>query len=329
MQINSSSKVEQSIRAEYEKRLELFRQLEEKVLTLINGACEKNKWIFVHRLKELESYALKLFTGRTNQYEIDDFLACTIVVPNLKDIESAKNLVKSCFDVHDEKPEEYVNSRPTEFNFDGIRLYCRLKPSVKKNELEILNFEVQVKTLLDYAWSEATHDFSYKGGSVSWAKERLATQLKATLNSIDLSIYDMDTISKSPFLDKKNKKYEQLAKVLDFIKNNFVLKHKIPVPKDIKRLAEEVDRLLKRTNINLSELEQALIEDTKLGGGYNILNLSVYSIILVALFKHQTEKVTTALKVKSERNIPMLVVPNETSLKSTYESLGFENVVFL
>jgi hypothetical protein len=139
----------------------------------------------------------------------------------------------------------------------------------------------------------------------------------------------MDTISKSPFLNKKNKKYEQLANVLDFLKSNFVAQYKIPVPEDIKRLAEEVDRLLKRTNVNLLELEQALIEDTRLGGGYKILNLSVYSIILVALFKHQTAKVTTALKVKSERKIPMIVIPNETSLKSTYECLGFENVVFL
>jgi hypothetical protein len=41
MQINSSAKVEQSIRAEYEKRLELFQQLEENVLFLIGGACKK------------------------------------------------------------------------------------------------------------------------------------------------------------------------------------------------------------------------------------------------------------------------------------------------
>lgn len=329
MQINSSAKVEQSIRLEYEKRYELFKPLEQNVLDLIEKACKEKKWIFVHRVKELESYALKLLTGRTQQYEIDDFLACTIVVPSLRDVDSAKTLVNSCFTVITEKPDEYVQSRPTEFNFDGIRLYCRLKASVKKNELDNLDFEIQVKTLLDYAWSEATHDFSYKGGSVSWAKERLATQLKATLNSIDLSIYDMETISNSPFLNKKNKKYEQLAEVLCFLKDNFVNKYKIAVPEDVKRLSEEVNRFLRRTNITLLELEQALDEDTKSGGGYKILNLSVYSIILVALFKHKTTKVTDALKCKPEKKEPKIVIPYETSLKSTYEGLGLKNVDFL
>lgn len=327
MQTNNSSKVEQSIRFEHEAREELYIELEKDVLELIDEACKQKKWIFVHRLKSLESYALKLLTGRTAQYDIDDFLACTIVVPNLSDISSAKELVKSCFEVIDEKPEEYVKNRPTEFNFDGLRLYCRLQTSVQKTQKSELTFEIQVKTLLEYAWSEATHDFSYKGGSVSWAKERLATQLKATLNSIDLSIYSMESISSSPFLDKKNKNYERLSGVLDFLKEKFVRQNNIPIPSDIKRLAEEIDRLLHRTDLTLDELEKALDKDTTRGRGYKTLNLSVYSIIIVAIFEHEQAKVTQGLKKPKGRT--NIVIPAETMLKSKYEKSGLKNVIFL
>lgn len=330
MQKTSKSKIERSIRQEYDLQLVDYQLLEKEVLELIENACKKNKWIFVHRLKRVESYSLKLLTGRTDGYRIDDFLACTIVVPNLNGIAPAKDLVAACFNVLDEKPSEFVYHRPTEFNFDNIRMYCELKNTVQKKIFSELKFEIQIKTLLDYAWSEATHDFSYKGDSVSWARERLAAQIKASLNSIDLSIYDMDSISQSSFLNKRNKKYEALSAVLDFINIKFNVNSNTAVPEDAKRLSEEVSRLLSCVHLSLKDLDEALEKETELGRGYSTLNLSIYSIILVALFHQQKDKVSSGLsRPKKGRNTPKIVIPSETNIKENFDVSTFKNVTFL
>jgi ppGpp synthetase/RelA/SpoT-type nucleotidyltranferase len=322
----TNSKIEQSIRQEYDKQLSNYKYLETEVVGLIKETCELNKWIFVYRIKAVESYALKLITGRTEGYLIDDFLACSIVVPNLKGIEKAKELVALCFDILDEKPNEFVSYRPTEFNFDSIRLTCRVKPSIQHKVYSDLKFEIQIKTLLEYAWSEATHDFSYKGSSASWAKERLAAQIKASLSNIDLSIYDMETISTSPFLNKRNKKYEYLSEILEFIIEAFGGAG-VAIPKDVKRLSEEVLRLLKRVELELSDLKSCLDTETMEGRGYKTLNLSIFSIILVSLFKQRSKIMTSKLAKKA--NGPNLVIPKETNIKELYDTTKFKNVTLL
>lgn len=326
MSTATSSKIEQSIRQKYSQQLPNYEYLEKEVVGLIKETCEQNKWIFVHRIKGVESYSLKLITGRADRYSIDDFLACTIVVPNLRAIERAKSLVYECFNILDEKPNEFVNHRPTEFNFDSIRLSCEIKSGVQSKSYSNLKFEIQIKTLLEYAWSEATHDFSYKGSSVSWARERLATQIKASLSNIDLSIYDMETISTSSFLNKRNRSYESLAETLEFIKSEFGSAGLI-IPGDIKRLSEEVFRLLGRLKLTLDDLKSSLEDETEKGRGFKTLNLSIFSIILVSLFKQKEQQVMKELKRKAKG--PNLVIPVETHIKESYDTSGFKNVTFL
>jgi len=323
-----SPKIEQSIRQEYDHQLSTYKYLENEVVGLIKETCEANKWIFVHRIKDISSYALKLLTGRTDRYFIDDFLACTIVVPNLKGIEGARLLVKECFEILDEKPSEFVNYRPTEFNFDSIRLSCQVKKTVQEKVYSGLKFEIQIKTLLEYAWSEATHDFSYKGSSASWARERLAAQIKASLNNIDLSIYDMEKISTSSFLNKRNKSYEKLEETLIFIKKEFG-DAGVSIPNDIKRLSEEVSRLLDRVKLDISDLKDALDKETDAGRGLKTLNLSIYSIIIVSLFKQKQEVMLSELAKKPSRRGPNLVIPKETNIMDLYDTSKFKCVTLL
>ena len=49
-------------------------------------------------------------------------------------------------------------------------------------------FEVQIKTILQHAWSIATHDLIYKTDTVSWPKERIAFQVKAMLEHAEIAI---------------------------------------------------------------------------------------------------------------------------------------------
>lgn len=326
----ASTKIEGSIRKAYQEREEDYDTLKKEVDELLGSACKERQWHYISRLKSLESYAFKLITGRTEGFELEDFFACTIVVPNLARINDAKGLISRSFRVLKEKPEEYTYQRPTEFNFDSTRMNCKLKQGVKERYIEGLEFEVQVKTLLEHAWSEATHDFTYKGKYISWAKERLAAQLKASLSNIELSINDMENISASEHLNKKNKAYEENIKLLNFIRSEFKEERNISLPSDEKRLAEEVSRFLKRVNVSVEELESALNSETDLGRGYSTINLSVYSIIVVSVFNTYEKKVLAKLKEKTRTKTP-IVIAEETKIKETYEdhAKSFKKVVFL
>lgn len=324
------SKVEGSIRSEYDQQEPYYRLLSDYVYELLEGVCKASKWMFVGRVKDLESYALKLITGRTDAYKIDDFFACTIVVPNLRGFDPARRLIYECFDVIDERPGEYTSARPEEFNFDGIRIYCKPKSGVQQKDFFDLKFEVQIKTLLEYAWGEATHDFSYKGGSVSWAKERLAAQVKAVLNNADLSIFDMEQMANSKFLYRKNKKFERLGEVLEFLKTAFSKgENPLILPSDIKRLAEQVLKVLERLDVDLSVLEDALKRETLEGRGYLTRNLSIYSVVLVALYNQINSDFVRRLKKNSGNRRSVIVIPAETMISKCCSAKDFKDVVFL
>lgn len=100
-----------------------------------------------------------------------------------------------------------VAQKPAEvFRFDAPRFIGRLGDQQALGRLpgvdEIL-FEVQVLTALEYAWQVATHDQVFKGERVDWRRERLAAELKATVEQADTLIASFDAaasaIAASPF----------------------------------------------------------------------------------------------------------------------------------
>jgi hypothetical protein len=322
-------KVEQSLRDAHIKLQEQHTILRDHVHELITDSCEINKWYFIDRTKTLESYVLKILTGRISGYDIDDFYACTIVVPNLLAIEEARKLITACFEIRETRLGETTKSRPTEFNYDGLRFYCTLRPSVKQRTLNRLVFEVQIKTFLEHAWGVATHQFSYKGNSISWAKERLSAQIKAILDNVDLSIFEMESLSSSKFLDRKNPRYEELAEVLEFVVEKFGKQEDFLLPVDQKRLAQEIGRLIGRMNISLVRLEECLRQETELGRGYKTRNLSIYTVILVTLHNQEETAFERALKAQRRKGEPVIVIPEESELDEFYDQNDMKCGLFL
>lgn len=79
---------------------------------------------------------------------------------------------------------------PTDFVFDSVRMYCRLKgvegadPSI----LAAYKFEIQVKSTLEDAWTSLTRHINYKEAVPNWKLQRLSAQFKAVLENVDLQI---------------------------------------------------------------------------------------------------------------------------------------------
>ncbi len=321
-----NSKVEASIRRAHSYLNEQYMTVQVEVREQLRETCEIQKWVFEDRLKSPESFASKLMTGRFQGYDIDDFYACTVVVPNLRGVSEAVKLVTECLDVIEKKPGDETKALPTSFGFDSVRLYCRTIPSVNQQKRSDLKFEVQIKTLLEHAWAKATHDFSYKGAEASWAKERLSAQIKAVLDNVDLSINEMENIAASKFLNRRNPNYEMLSQITTYLKSEFGTSSD-EHGHDYKRMAENIKRILTRADISLDELKACMAEEERLGRGKKSVNLSLSSSLLLGLLTHQSEKMNQALKRKDSRR--PVTIPLEVVEECDLDTKDFKDVSVL
>ncbi|MCF7727112.1 hypothetical protein [Sulfitobacter sp. M22] len=325
-----SVKIEATIRRAHEALHEEFTFVEADVRGLLKEACEIQGWSFEDRLKSADSYAMKLMTGRYDDYQIDDFYACTIVVPNLKAVLEAIDFVKKSVVIIEEKPGAETHSWPTSFGFDSVRIYCKLPTSVNPKPYQRHSFEIQVKTLLEHAWAKATHDFSYKGDDVSWARERLAAQIKAVLDNVDLSINELERTANSEFLDKKNPAYEKLRRIITVLKSEFGTEDSPHTITDYKRLAEQVARLLDRLELEADDLITILSAEAELDRGKFTINLSPYSIILVSIAMQLPDKLRDKLTARPQNSrLGKIVIPHEVIELCEFDPTPFKRVKIL
>ena len=145
---------------------------------------EDRGWFYRDRVKTLESFTLKVETGRFPDYaRMEDFFACTVIVPTFSQLDDAIGMIEDLFELVRRHPEGDAETHKgaSNFTFDDLRLYVqrRAAANLPPSELDGIIFEIQIKTILQYAWGIATHDLIYKTDEVSWPKERIAYQVKA------------------------------------------------------------------------------------------------------------------------------------------------------
>lgn len=175
----------------------------------IRAWCDQQRYLFSDRNKELDSLSEKLDTGRYAKWsEIDDLYACTIVVPTVSHEPAVLEFLNAAFDPITLRGRNQTSKAPDVFRFDSTRLIARvpeplgltMTPGVSN-----IMFEIQVQTVFEYAWSVVTHDLVYKPDDVDWRKERLAAQLKAAVEQIELVIAgfeaNLDFVAQSKFPD--------------------------------------------------------------------------------------------------------------------------------
>jgi len=279
-------KVPLSIKNIYDSKIILYESLKKYVDSWIIDS-KYGKWHYESRVKELESFALKFETGRFTTASIfDDAFAGMIVVPTIKDIENVEGMLREKFSLVSKKPNDpaYATYSPEHFVFDDLRLYLKFEKenylSPKADELDGLVFEVQIKTFLQHAWALSTHDLVYKSENISWSKHRVAYQVKAMLENIELSISSVDELSCNSIINKQDKRFKSLTKLVTLLNDKWEVES---LPKDKKRLVENIFECMRKLDLNVNTL-RSVIDKTQCN---NMKSISPYQSVLLGLINEK------------------------------------------
>jgi ppGpp synthetase/RelA/SpoT-type nucleotidyltranferase len=294
-------KIAKSIRAAYSRSKPDYQRLSDEVCATLQPKVEGKSWFFINRLKEQESFALKIETGRVDDpNRMEDFFACTIVVPTVLQIAKAEEVLEEWYEVAARRPpkDEVTHKRASDFVFDDLRLYLKQKPSEtgRNSDLDGIVFEVQIKTILQYAWGIASHDLIYKTDNVSWPKQRIAFQVKAMLEHAEIAIAEAGRLAESTAISKTDLDTSSTLEIIVVLRGFFPADR---LPRDIRRLAESIRNVLKTCDVQLSRLN-AILSAERTRFGLLPANISPYAFLVQAL-AHSTE-IDFKAKITSGRN---------------------------
>ena len=308
-------KIVRPIRDIYHQNKTLFEDLKKEIEETLKPKVEENNWFFVSRIKGLESFALKIETGRVDQpNKLEDFYACTIIVPTTTDILDAEILVKKEYKVQQKRPKcaEITHKASSDFVFDELRLYVTQGSLVtgKQTHLNDLKFEVQIKTILQYAWGIATHDLIYKSDTVSWPRERIAFQVRAMLEHAEVAITNTERLLEAPNVAKTNPRTEAITSLIAHLNAIWPSDN---LPKDVKRLAVSIYELFRNCRIDVAEFPQ-IVDEEKLRLGTLPNDISPYALTVQALANNRASLLKNYLNATKKRG--KIVIHNGMDLPS-------------
>lgn len=240
-----------TLQTAYNAKISLVQALEKIVKDTVTNYCEVRGFLFEGRVKSLDSLSEKIETGRYKNFEdVDDLYACTIIIPLLSEEESVIQWVTSTFEVvtHEIKRRNTISKSPDIFRFDSTRIYANLKlppgESIAKDLASSIKFEIQIKSVFEYAWTKTTHALVYKSQQVDWKRDRLVAQLKASVEQIEMLITSFDVAS-THVPNGFSYELEDKVQIQDHLER---VKSQIPsevLPKDQTRFIDNVYRAMR------------------------------------------------------------------------------------
>lgn len=285
-------------------------------------------WAVLVRTKELDSLSEKIETGRfRNWTELNDLVAATLVVPTLAEEAEALSFLRKSFDEVETNLRGSSMKAPDAFRFDNTRftgLLPRPEDIDPSEPVYSLRFEVQVRTAFEHAWSVATHSLTYKSGEISWERARLAAQLKASVEQLDLLIISFEDTSKKIFTSTWPE-IDAKVSLVAFFKGRFE-DGSIPVelrPKDWTRFSDNVYSMV-RSASNTWKLKPKELADLVISGIGGELDSKVHEVPMsISLVQYIFGTLFTAGLVKKpfKRYFPLITTELEDLFAITR---GFE-----
>jgi len=281
--------------AQFSSELTLLGTLRTHVDDVLRPYADAKDYLYTSRVKGVASMLQKLETGRWSSAELDDALGATLVVATLGDVKACiDNLPKRVvIDPALSKRTADHSKDPDVFRFDDERLVCRLTApagaATQGERVWTRPFELQVKTIQQFAWGKITHPLVYKGDRFDWRMSRLAAQLRALAEQADLLYAEFKTIGAK--IDRRSSRkgnvLDQLGRDLEaWLKVGLVPDDAIP-PSPV-RLVESLDALCRGLGLEPDKVMPEVQSELQSRGFDR--SLSIYQFVLgVAVDRHSAE----------------------------------------
>jgi ppGpp synthetase/RelA/SpoT-type nucleotidyltranferase len=253
----------ESLRQKFSRYDPLLTELKRYVRDTLRPYCEDRKYSFLDRIKSLQSLSEKLEGGRYASWsELNDLYACTVVVPTVAHESGVLTVLRDRFSEQDVVGRSSTRKAPEVFRFDGVRWYGRMHEAAavaRQPGVGDVVFEVQILTAFEHAWTIVSHDLVYKSNSADWRRARLAAQLKAAVEQIELIIAAFEpaaslvTASPWPEVDVQQEIIEMFV--------HYQLEDRLPVtlvPESWRRFAGNVWALVATYERNRQKLPTAV-----------------------------------------------------------------------
>ena len=321
-------KIPGSVRQLHENVTEEYVHLQKDVDILLQNH-KRPTWHYESRLKSLESFAIKVESGRWNNVtKVDDLLASVIVVENITTLPAAEILIRQFFDVKERRPPnpQQTTIRAEAFPFDDVRLYVRWPSDAPapKPRYEGLIFEVQLRTFLQHAWNVATHDIVYKSMKKDWSKERLAAQVRANLENAEMVLCEINTLARSKVLARMDKYTQRVNSITQLLERHWEANN---LPEDVKGLSSNVERLIRAMNVSIQRLNDILETEKGIGLGTLPQNLSPFGVITKSLLRQERSAMQNLL-CNARRGFTIWI-PSELDLPENMDRSNFRDIVML
>lgn len=255
----------EAIRDAFARVEPIISNVERYVRDTLEPYCRRLGYIFIDRRKTVDSLAEKLEGGRVGAWsDLDDLYACRVVVPVSEHEDGVLRKLDASFERVRLRSRSDARKAPDVFRFDGARWYGRLRGETADRRQPGVGeqvFEVQIVTAFEYAWIAVTHDLVYKADNAEWRRQRLAAQLKAAVEQIEVLIAAFDpassAIPESPWP-------ETTAKTMIIDRFSLLVADRLVPetlrPQSWRRFADNVYALVRAYESNPHRLETAVSE---------------------------------------------------------------------
>jgi len=249
-------KISPSFKQAYLDNLPILERLEAVVKPRVEQIARRHDGTYSGRIKEPESILIK---AEKEGYEypfrqMDDLFACTITVPNSHVIGAARKDVEAAFQLVEVRQRDL---KPEEFAYNDLNLSLKIIPEFWNHGEAYLDlaFELQIKTLLQQAWTQAGHEVVYKARKKTWGLTRIASQLRALLEMADSVLANLDGAANALQGTIEYPQYSKMNELVRVLEDTWY-EQRLPV--NLYRAAQVVNTYLDLAELTFGDLEDLL-----------------------------------------------------------------------
>lgn len=158
------------------------------------SSCEHVQMKPSHRIKTLESYCEKVLIRKPKKHpllETTDKVGTRVVLLDTTDVNKVCKFIEQCEDWnvydHAKSIDQIISEHPEEFAYLSEHYIVKPKQNYSAEcEIDLLTCEIQVRTILQHAYAEISHDTMYKKDvSLNSQYKRMLASSMAFLEAAD------------------------------------------------------------------------------------------------------------------------------------------------